>query len=331
MITIDLTTRNSIYNTLGAQAQWIQHRFGKRNYPEIDLNLDIVAKIVSSQNETFNLMSVFGDPCEHPEFLDIIKLIPAGKSIVHTFLNFNNKEIIDTLNTQHSYVVVPLYGIDELNDKIILNSTWLTIQNNLKMLTCGVCVEFYLFEHNYHQLKNIKQISADLGVDLKVIKGSALHPDGFSTIVNDQGEWLYDAYPCDENLTKIKWPELHKTVAGYNSLIQFVKPIKGKSILNNPNVYKVDKSYDYDNTINISVTGHVFPSFELHRIFSNALCTDWNLLFSKILNPITNIIREDLEYHCAALNRISKILNINNNLNNRALDVILADLADRDI
>ena len=37
---IDPTTINNVYNPIGPQGQWIKHRWGKRNFPQIDIKLE---------------------------------------------------------------------------------------------------------------------------------------------------------------------------------------------------------------------------------------------------------------------------------------------------
>lgn len=329
MIAIDLTTKNRIYNTLGPQAQWVQHRFGKRKYPDTDLTLSCVLDILKISNDTINFISVYGDPCCHPDFITIINNVPAGKSVVNTSLNFVDDQIINALNENHSYVVVPLFGINELCNSIALLSDWNIILNNLKKLTCGVCVEFYTFEHNIFQVDEITNLSKKLGFELKINKGAALHPDGFSPIVNESGEWLYDAYPCSTG-QNIKWPQLCKTVRGYNSLVQFVKTINGKSILDNPGFYKISKMHTHNNMTSISVTGHVFPSFELHQIFSNALCPDWDLSFTKIVADDKMTIREEFKSLCSDLVEISNYLP-NNKIQESNFLTILSNFANSNI
>lgn len=330
MINIDLTTNSPVYNTIGAQAQWIQHRFGRRNYPNLELDADVVIKTLSNINETINFISIFGEPCAHPNFLEILKTVNVGCSVVNTTLNFVNDHIIDELNNKKTFVVVPLYGINELCDKIVLHSDWTTISNNLKNLNTGVSVEFYLFEHNIHQLEEVKQFCKDTNCELKINTGVAIHPSGFSPIVNEHAEWLYDAYSAGQSST-IKWGTLHKTVSGYNSLIQFVKPIKGRSIIDNPAVHQFVQDYKYDENISISVTGDVFPSFELHKMFSNALCTDWNLSFNNIANIDKVTVNENFKYVCASINKIVKYLKNNNNIYNKDIDYILTNLANSNI
>jgi hypothetical protein len=90
MINIDLTTKNTVYNSLGAQAQWVQHRFGRRNYPDLELDTDTVKQLISQANDTVNLISVFGDPSEHANIIEIIDFIEPGKLIFNSYLNFDN-------------------------------------------------------------------------------------------------------------------------------------------------------------------------------------------------------------------------------------------------
>jgi hypothetical protein len=331
MINVDLTTKNTVYNTLGAQSQWVQHRFGKRNYPDTELPLDRVLKIVENVDDTINFISVFGDPCSHTNFLKILQNTQTGRSAVNTNLNFINDDIIDCFNQKKPYIVVPLYGLDDLCDKLVLHSNWECIKTNLKNITTDVCVEFYIFDHNLHQVEYIKQLSTELNFDLKLKQGIALHPNGFSPIVNENGVWLYDAYSCDSTSNSINWPDLHKTVNGYNSLIHYVKPEQGKSILTNPNVFKVSDRFTYDTNVSISVTGHVFPSFELHQIFSNALCTDWNFSFSKITEANKMTVRQEFKYYCSSINKILEIIKQDNNILTRDFSDILTNFANSNI
>lgn len=329
MINIDITTKNTVYNTLGSQAQWVQHRFGRRDYPQLELAKETIKQIISQTDDPVNFISVFGDPSEHKDIVEILGFIDQGKIIFNSNLNFKNDALIEILNKKQAYVVFPCFGIADQSNKIVLNSDWSQIEHNLKQLKCNVCVEFYLFEHNIHQIDLIKKICNKLSLTLELKSGIALHPDGFSPIVNENKEWLYDAYSCDESTKNVKWPSLEKTVHGYNSLIHFVKPVIGTAILDRKNFYKINSSFSTDN-ISISVTGHIFPSYELHLIFSNALCTDWNVSLSKIteFNKIT--IKKEYIHLCSALTTISNMLEYNC-LDTASYKDILANFTDSNI
>ena len=90
MINIDLTTKNTVYNTLGPQAQWVQHRFGRRDYPNIELAVETVKQVISQSSDTINFISVFGDPSEHTDIIEIVNYLDQGKLVFNSYLNFNN-------------------------------------------------------------------------------------------------------------------------------------------------------------------------------------------------------------------------------------------------
>ena len=329
MINIDLTTNNTVYNTLSPQAQWIQHRFGRRNYPELDLDKSCVIDAITASTDTVNFISVFGDPSQHPNILEILdKIQPGQTAIIHTNLNFNNNDLIQQLNETNSYVVVPLHGLAELHDSVVLYSNWDQVYNNINQLECGVCIEFYVYKHNVHQLKLLKTLIDKPNVEIKIKKGIELHPEGFSCVVNDSGEWLYDVYPCDP-ASENNFQELYKSNHGYNHLIQFIKPKKGKSILDNPYSYKVSKKCMLKDDPSISVTGHVFPSFKIHEIFSNCLCTDWMLTFADIKHEKSGLIREEFVDVCSIVEHLKSYEN--NNLLSQSFKDILANFSNSDI
>lgn len=325
MINIDLTTVNNVYNTVGPQSQWVQHRFGRRDYPLLHLNTSSIQEFIDITAETLNFISCYGDPSCHPDILKILERVQPGKCVINTHLNFQNNDLINLLNQKKSYVVVPLFGINNLCDKIQLYSDWQTILNNLRNLTCGVCVEFYVYEHNKHQVTEIRELSKTLGFNLSIKEGIVTHPDGFSSIVNENGIWLYDVFK--EGNTLNKWSTLEKTVYGYNNLIQYAKPCRGSSILSNPKVFNTSEYIEYPIIPSISVTGDVFPSFELHQIFSNALCSDWDFSYSKILNLNKTTITDEFKYLCSSIIFIIDYLKKEINIQKKLPAEILANLA----
>jgi hypothetical protein len=326
MINVDLTTKNTVYNTLGPQAQWIQHRFGRRDYPDIELDAELVIKILQDTQDTINFISCYGDPSNYTHVLKVLDQVQPGKCVFNTHLSFDNDQLVTLLNNKHAYVVVPIFGIEDLNNKILLHSDWDLVLKNIKNLTCMVCLEFYTYSFNKHQIDKIHYLFSNSNVEIKIKEGICTHPAGFSTIVNEHGDWLYDAYAKED-----KWPELQQTVDGYNSLIQFVKPVKGKSILNNPLVYAIDENIVTDGITSIAVTGDVFPSLELSRNFSNALCKDWTLAFSKITGLDKVTVKEDFKYICSAINKILLYLKQDNNIYRKDFNTILANLTNSNV
>lgn len=329
MINIDLTTKNTVYNSLSPQAQWIQHRFGRRDYPILDLDKSCAIDVVTASTDTINFISVFGDPSQHPNILEILDKVQLGQTaIIHTNLNFNNNDLIERLNEKNSYVVVPLHGLEELHDSVVLYSNWNQVYKNINQLECGVCVEFYVYKHNVHQVDLLKTLINKPNIEIKIKKGIELHPEGFSCVINEFGEWLYDVYPCDPVVDNT-FQKPYKSNHGYNHLIQYVKPKKGKSILNNPYNYKVSKQCTLKDETSISATGHVFPSFKLHQIFSNCLCTDWALTFADIKHAETGQIKEEFIDICSIVEHLKGYEN--NNLHTQSFKEILTNFANSNI
>lgn len=325
MINIDLTTKNTVYNTLGPQAQWIQHRFGRRKYPDLEIEVDTVVKIVQETEDTINLISCYGDSSSYSNILDVLSKVKEGRCVFNSHLSFENDQLIDTLNNKQAYVVVPLFGIEELNDKILLHSNWALVLKNLKNLKCNVCIEFYTYSFNHHQIEKVRSLFNSDNIEIKLKEGIYTHPAGFSPIVNEEGKWLYDVYS-----PKSKWAELVQTVNGYNCLIQFIKPIKGKSILNNPLIYRIDGA-SAKGDVSISVTGDVFPSHNLLIQFSNALCNDWTLALSKITESDNVTVKEDFRNVCIDLGNILNYLKQHNNIYKNEFNSILANLANSNV
>jgi hypothetical protein len=325
MINIDLTTKNTVYNTLGPQAQWIQHRFGRRKYPDLEIEVDTVVKIVQDTEDTINLISCYGDSSSYSNILDVLSKVKEGRCVFNSHLSFENNQLIDVLNNKQAYVVVPLFGIEELNDKILLHSNWDLVLKNLKNLKCNVCIEFYTYSFNRHQIEKVCSLFNSDNIEIKIKEGIYTHPAGFSPIVNEEGKWLYDVYS-----PKSKWTELVQTVNGYNCLIQFIKPIKGKSILNKTLIYRID-GVSARGDVSISVTGDVFPSYNLLIQFSNALCNDWTLALSKITENDNVTVKEDFRNVCIDLGNILKYLKQNNNIYKNEFNSILANLANSDV
>lgn len=296
---IDLTTRNTVFNPISAQGSWIQHRFGRRNYPKVELDIKLVTDLLNQTTDTVFLTSSFGDPLCYTHIEEILKL--KNNFIIHSYINIKNDALFNRLADSNNIVVVKLSGIKNLVDKIYLNSDWDTIYNNLSILKDRALIEFELFEHNEHQLPELLKICDQFNSKIKIAAGTSLNGinqketiRGFSSIIDQGGNWLYDVNSINHNFPndfvlasellnldfkKAKEKPLYQTVKGYAILRTFVKKELGKSILNRPSIFKTssEKSPRPINGYSVAVTGHVFPNENITKFFSNMLCTDWKL------------------------------------------------------
>lgn len=279
MITVDITTRNTVFYPLGPQGQWIQHRFGKRNYPTIDLELDVIEKIIKTNNTVF-LRSIYGDPLCHPNIDKILDIISHTSTdvFVFSFLNVSKKIIhkINKIPNIHVYGLVDGYAN---YGKTILESDAKRVFGNIKALK-DVTLEFRLYKHNVVDIRELKDKFPNINVT--ILPGIHLIAD-FANVVDSYGNWLYDVFYLETVDESAYAPVLNKTIDGYKVLATYLVEIdKGVSILDMPPLSKFIRSktvFNEDMTA-ISVTGHVFNSVELMTIFSNALCKDWKITSS---------------------------------------------------
>lgn len=303
---IDLTTANTIYNPLGPQGSWIQHRFGRRNYPHLELDKDLVLSYLNQTNDLVFLTSSYGDPLCYSHIESIIKT--NKQFIIHSYLNIRNDKLFELLAKSNSTVFVKLSGLEDLADKIYLDANWEIIERNLSILQNKAVIEFELFEHNYHQLDQLIKLCQRFNTKVKIAHGTSLNEiftegliRGYSSIINQQGNWLYDVvsvnspFPQDfclpEDLLtvpKLTLPQkdLVQSTRGFLTLRTFVKEKIGRNILERPLTFKTEfkKGFRPLTGYSISVTGHVFPNEEITKIFSNMLCSDWQIGYKDVFN-----------------------------------------------
>ena len=282
MITLDITTRNTVYQPLSAQGQWIQHRFGRRNYPTTDLDLSTIKLALEKYNTIF-LRSVYGDPLCHPYINNILDLIKDSNKqcVIFTYLNIDNTDLIKKLSTIDNILVY--VGIDGFSSygKTILHSDSELVFKNIKTLDKKVTIEFFMYKHNLYDYDAIKK---EFNCPINLLPGKKLC-DGPSSIIDENGNWLYDVVPVDKMDTNLHDPCLVKYLVSFNILTPYIRVIKGKSILDNPLIVRSIKNNKETFNIDmpaISVTGHVFKCNEYMDIFSNALCDDWSITTDQI-------------------------------------------------
>lgn len=276
MITLDITTRNTVYNPLSAQGQWIQHRFGCRSYPTLDLDLDTI-KLALEKYNTIILRSIYGDPLCHSSINAVIDLIEQSKKqcIIFSYLNITDSDLICRLSTIDNITLYAIVDGYKTYGHSILESNSNTVFENIKLLGNKAVIEFFMYGHNLQDYDLVKQ---DFDCEIKLLPGKRLC-DGPSSIIDRNGEWLYDVCPVDNFDIKLYDSNLVKHLDSYKILLTYLRDVEGSNILDAPLIIRTIKNtdvFDIDMPA-ISVTGHVFKSTEYMSIFSNALCNDWNI------------------------------------------------------
>lgn len=278
MITVDITTNNTVFDPLSGQGSWIQHRFGQRDYPQLNLDINCVKDIINSYDTIF-LRSVYGDPLCHPNIKEIIaEANNKNKTlIIFSYLNIKNKEIIDLIaNTPTVSVYAVIDGYNNYGSTI-LESNRHTVFKNLKKLGVKATIEYHLYTYNIADLDDIRNFCNQSSCSLKLQPGKNFGLP-VTSIIDRHGTWLYDIVPVQSETDKITTAHYkEKTVEGYRSLLDYMRTVNGVSILDNPavtRIYKTNESFN-DDMVSVAVTGHVFKNTESMFVFSNALCTDW--------------------------------------------------------
>lgn len=301
-LAIDITTSNNVYDSLSIQGQWIQHRFGRRNYPSTELPQAVIIQLLCQfPSEEIKLVSNYGDPLLHSGIKSILH--QRQGMFIETFLNVD-KDIAKLCKETNQTVYVKLSGIEEICTVINLHSDWNQILTNLEILGSNAIIDFSVYEHNYHQLEAVIALAKKNKNKLKISKGIALTHAG-SSVINEEGIWLYDVVPVNYSLefldpcnTNVSIPSvtynktLAKKIVSYKTLITYAKETVGRSILHKPLIPKMlDFKRKTDNNYMLTVTGHLFNDFNLGKTFTCALCSDW-LIDHKIIESavLTNDI-----------------------------------------
>lgn len=274
MITIDITSRNTVFNPLSSQGQWIQHRFGQRSYPIIDLDKSVI-DLALDKYDTIFFRSIYGDPLCHPDINNIVDAISKTNKqcFIFSYLNIKDDNLIKKISNIDNITIYAIIDGYDSYGTTILNSNKKTVFRNIKMLNKKVILEFFMYKHNLIDYKKIKRLIVS---QINLLPGKKLC-DGPSSIIDQDGNWLYDVCAVDVFDESIYDPALVKYLTSYKILIPYLRTVKGKSILENPMIIRTIKNNEIfvHDMPAISLTGHVFESVEYMDIFTNALCNDW--------------------------------------------------------
>jgi hypothetical protein len=343
IVTFDLTTSNTVFNPLSAQGSWIQHRFGKRNYPSAELPIEKVLEVIAeTEASEYFLESNYGDALCYSHIDELLESDAAF--IIRSYCNIDNDALFHKIKEKNYTVAVNLADIDEHNSSVFLHSDWSVISKNLMTLGSCAYITFWLYEHNQSQLKTLADFCYKYGNNLQVVPGVALHQD-HSSIIDERGSWLYDVVSSStistdgfisgndlvvlsEKADKLanEYTKVSQSLFCYSTLRTFLKEQKGRSILNYPIVpifepFQIEKPFS---EIAITVTGHVLPSKTLAETFSHTLCDDWKLDRNDLVDSYRGEIIKQL-------NSIT-LLNLDRvNLHNNTFTDVLSYLRDSNI
>ena len=283
---VDVTTHNKVYNTVGPQAQWFAHRWGRRDYPELHLNPDFIP-----EHEIYHLTCFYGDTAEW-KYLDNFLCTTQGTVFIDTYGMFSTSTIELLKESRLGFIKIPVDGWTKTMGSVHLHQQLEKVAHTMYMLPEKVIVEYSLYEHNMCDLPEFEKFCKSNQITYSIVPG-VLNDDGMSCIVSEYAEWLYDVFPAPEILNYTKDITLYKSALGAERLKTYLKEVEGRSILNQPllpNLSTVAIPQSIKNKFNtnqgkfISVTGHAFDCVELGQMFSMLLCTDWKFSPTEVKN-----------------------------------------------
>jgi hypothetical protein len=273
---IDATTHSKVYNTVGPQAQWFAHRWGRRDYPDLHLDPSQIP-----DNDVYHLACFYGDTAEWKHLDDFLCTTDATV-FIDTYGMFSTSTVELLQQSRIGFIKIHVDGWDRTMGKVHLNQDIQKVKHTMYMLSDKVQMEYYLYEHNMCDVPAFEQFCKDNDVQYNIQSG-ALNDDGMSCIVDENAEWLYDIFPASETLKSDHEPALYKSTLGSERLKTYLREPDGRGILNKPMLpnmstvtvpQSIKKKFQSGGEF-VAVTGHAFDSVELGQMFSMLLCSDW--------------------------------------------------------
>lgn len=292
---VDCTTQSNIYNPLSAQGQWYKHIWGRREYPALDLDVDLICEY--SKDTPVTLQSLYGDPLCWKYVEEFAKHKRHNLGIV-THANVSDV-YLDKIKRNGCTLTVLLDGLDQMCGKIHLGVDWDTVQRNLEILSEQDTVIFYAFKHNCFQIPELVNFAVKNSINLEIQPGTVHNNPGIS-VIDSHYNWLYDVIPEDiwikdastQDLYELatdyqNTPEtsLEKTLWGFNSLRTYMPVLRNRSINQKPMITKLpvneitmsklEQQYQEKSGTFVSPDGRLFENHNNYTMYMYMLGNDW--------------------------------------------------------
>jgi len=236
-IEFELTTRCN-----ASCPQCIRNYYGGKTWPTlplVDLSLEWIGEKFKEKElahmKEIRLCGTYGDPCVHPDLIDIVKhfhSVSQAQITIRTNGSLRSsawwKELAKTLRPQDT-VFFGVDGLEDTNHLYRIGTDFDKIMDNARnfIQAGGNAVWSYIvFQHNEHQVNAARKLSTELGFKGFVVK--------FTSRFIDKTHKKIDASPVHDKDNKI---------------IRWLKPATDKKYLNRGyDVYDkiVEKFGDYD-------------------------------------------------------------------------------------
>ena len=288
-IWIDLTSKNCVFNGLESQGSFWDHRFGKRKIPEEHIDFSLLKQYLITENpDQIILDSVFGDPFEYSHIKQLLEFCNY-QDIKIVFVCNGESENINLIKDYDTYCIFNLYGYTNTYEKIIPEGNFSKVYDNLQY--CDK-INYFFYKQNLSDIRHVEKNIFNIPVEYQpgplVDRSTRLNH-----IFNSKGEWLYDVSLSDyliqphvSNYETLKTLEgdnnFVKTVAGYHLIKKYLKPVKGKGILDfsvMPKYPPVTASNPFSlGELQTSITykGHILKNIQIRNLITNTYIPDWD-------------------------------------------------------
>lgn len=283
---------------MSPQGQWYFHRFGKRNFPngEIDF-IELLNFLKSNPQKQIICHCFFGDPLYYSNIIPLASYCKENNIdlMIFTYGTFDEVSTIDKLIELDVKFYLMISGFEDTNNLLNLYSDWQDIKyiiNNTK--SNNLFLEYSLFKHNFKDIIKLCKFLNNKG-HLKIFHGNLLGSD-HNCIIDNYGKWLYDFERSDyesdilnrfidlskENILseleryKMLEKNLIKSSRGYLFLRTCIYDRNFSNIFgcNLPKLEGLD-ILDVEEDIFLNYLGYAFKNRDLYEIFNNSLCDDW--------------------------------------------------------
>lgn len=299
---LDVTTKNRVYNTVGPQAQWYRHRWGKRDYPDLDLRLSDIP-----DNPIYHLTCMYGDPADWKHIDKFLK-VTDRTLFIDSYGMFKKSTLQLLTESSLGFINIRVDGWNNTMGKVFLGQKLNSVKKSISALNSKVKLEYRLYRHNLSDLTEFKEFCDNSDIEYSVLPGE-LTDDGLSCIVSPVGEWLYDIHSASEELQLGYAPEqLHKTALGAERLKTYISDPLGRRITEYPMIpnitnltvtQEIKDKYTEESSTFVSCTGHVFDNVQLGQLFMLLLAPDWK--FSILDLPKLNDYEKSILYGASVL------------------------------
>ena len=308
ILNLDITSKSKVFNCLLPQGNSYFHKFGRRNYPISDLNLQKIDHHYIANNKFDKVFcnSFYGDSICHPKLSSLVKRLNKHNKelLVFTHGSEVSEDKLAELKENNATLYLHLYGAFNSANLVTQNLNWKYIETLIEYYKEKLIIEYHIFKQNLADIDSLIDLCLKNNVTLNFKKED--NGDVPFSIINEQGEWLYDLLKIDnqyntlntflnnkdlekvKNTFELEKSSLYKSTQGYGNLKFYLFNKSNNNILNLNHVSTLNEDIDFDEEDNLYINylGYEFNNKTLYEVFNQCLCDDWSQDYNKYVNLI---------------------------------------------